>query len=114
MKSNFKGAGFTVRDLPKTERPRERKRQCAICSKKIIVKIFADKKYEGGHYFGKIPLHTEEEFNRALKAGVTTERWGKTIVGILKKDPKPYRHTEYWECEGCYGKAFKEESRKKE
>ncbi len=104
---------FTVRDLPKTDlpavarrakagRPREIKRQCAICGKKILVKVFPNGKYIGGNYFGKIPLHTEKEFIKALKAGTTKERWGKTIVEILKKDPKPYSHAEYWECDKCY------------
>jgi len=39
-----------------------------------------------------------EEFEKARNAGTTKERWGKTVVEILKKDPKPYSHAEYWEC----------------
>jgi len=104
---------FTVRDPftpykhqlcagPKTERPREITRQCAVCGENILVKICSNDAYTGGHYFGKIPLHTEKEFKKALKAGTTKERWGKTVVEILKKDPKPYSHAEYWECNKCY------------
>ena len=104
---------FTVRDLPKTDlsavarrakagRPREISRQCAICGKDILVKIFTNKNYTGGHYFGRIPLCTEKEFNKALKAGTTKERWGKTVIEVLKKDPIPYKYAEYWECPKCY------------
>ena len=81
---------FTVRDLPKTERPREIKQQCAICGKKILVKVYSNNDYTGGHYFGKIPLCTDAEFEKARKAGATKERWGKTVIEILKKDPKAY------------------------
>ena len=42
------------------------------------------------HYFGKIPLCTDAEFEKARKAGATKERWGKTVIEILKKDPKAY------------------------
>jgi len=90
--------------MPKTERPRKIKRQCAICGKRFLIKVFGNGKYTGGHFFGKIPLYTEKEFEKARRAGTTKERWGKTVVEILKKDPKPYRHEEYWECDRCYRK----------
>lgn len=77
-------------------------RQCSICGRKIFVRIYPDDSYRGGHYFGKIPLATEKEFEKALKAGTTKKSWGKTVVEILKKDPKPYAHAEYWECQRCY------------
>ena len=41
-----------IKDTPKIDRSREITRKCAICGKKIAVKVFADKKYTGGHYFG--------------------------------------------------------------
>lgn len=93
---------YTIHDLPKVDRSREIHRQCSICGRKILVRIYPDNSYRGGHYFGKIALYTNKEFNKARKAGTTKERWGKTLVEILKKDPKPYAHAEYWECEGCY------------
>jgi hypothetical protein len=103
---------FTVRDLPKTDlsavasakagRPREIRRQCSICGRKIFVRIYPDDSYRGGHFFGKIPLYTDEEFEKARRAGTTKECWGKTVVEILKKDPKPYKYEEYWECDKCY------------
>jgi hypothetical protein len=74
--------------MPKTERPGKIKRQCAICGKRFLIKVFGNGKYTGGHFFGKIPLYTDEEFEKARRAGTTKERWGKTVVEILKKDPQ--------------------------
>ena len=88
---------FTVRDLP-----REIKRQCAICGKKILVKIYDKNRYTGGHYLGKIPLCTDAEFEKASKAGTTKEHVDKVAIEVLKKDPKPYKYGEYWECPKCY------------
>ncbi len=102
-----------MRDLPKIDRPRELKRQCAICGKKILMKVFSNDNYTGGNYFGKIPLYTDEEFEKARRAGTTKERWGKTVVEVLKKDPRPYSHAEYWECDECYAEAY-EEAKKNE
>lgn len=90
------------------------KRQCAVCGRKILIKVFPNGKHTGGNYFGKIPLCTEKEFEKALKAGTTKERFGKTIIGVLKKDPKPYAHKEYWECNKCYNEAYEEAKQKGE
>lgn len=92
---------FTVRDLP-----REITRQCAICGKDILVKICSNDGYIGGHYFGKIPLCTDEEFDKAFKAGTKKEKIDNFVMEILKKDPKPYAHAEYWECDKCYFRAI--------
>jgi hypothetical protein len=75
---------------------------CACCGRKIKVILYKDKSYRGGHYFGKIPLHTKREFNKALKFGTRKERIGGLEIEVLKKDPKPYKHIEYWECPKCY------------
>ena len=108
-----------IKDIPKVDRPREKLakyrseklsnsellaiyRSCAICGENILIKLDDNDNYTGGHYFGKIPLSTNKEYNLALKAGTTKERWGKIEVEILKKDPKPYKHIEYWECNKCY------------
>lgn len=75
---------------------------CAICGRQIKIIIYTDKSYRGGHYFGKVPLYTKKELHKALKAGTRKELIGNTQVNMLKKDPKPYRWVEYWECAGCY------------
>lgn len=32
------------------------KRLCDICGRTILVALYTDRTYRGGHYFGKIPL----------------------------------------------------------
>jgi len=75
---------------------------CACCGKKIKVILYKDRSYRGGHYFGKIPLHRKKELNKALKAGTRMVKMGDRIVDVLKKDPKPYKYQEYWECPKCH------------
>jgi len=75
---------------------------CACCGRKIRVILYEDKNYRGGHYFGKTPLHTKRELNKALKFGTKKERIGGLEIEILKRDPKPYKYEEYWECPKCY------------
>lgn len=65
---------FKIHDLAKIDRPRLIKRQCAACGVKILVKVYSNNDYIGGHYFGKIPLYI----------------------------PKSYTYAEYWECDKCY------------
>jgi len=77
-------------------------KDCACCGKSIKVILYKDKNYRGGHYFGKIPLHTKKELDKALKAGTRKVKIGKHIINVLKKDPKPYGYKEYWECPKCY------------
>lgn len=50
-----------IKDTPKIDRPREITRQCVICGNKIAVKVFADKKYTGGHYFGNLSADKNNE-----------------------------------------------------
>ena len=78
------------------------RKTCAGCGRKINVILYEDKSYRGGHYFGKIPLYTDREFEKAHSVGTTKERFGKVVIEVLKKDPKPYAHAEYWECQSCY------------
>lgn len=75
---------------------------CLICGKKIKVILRKNKTYRGGHYFGKIPLCSKKETNKALKAGATKTKIGDFEIEVLKKDPKPYKYEEYWECSNCY------------
>jgi len=75
---------------------------CSICGKKMKAILYKDRTYRGGHYFGKIPLCSKKEINKVLKAGTRKERIGEFEIEVLKKDPKPYKYEEYWECPKCY------------
>ena len=75
---------------------------CAICGRRIKVIVYKDRTYRGGHYFGKIPLYTKKELNKALKVGTHKEKIGNWEINVLNKDPKPYKYEEYWECPKCY------------
>lgn len=75
---------------------------CAICGKKIKVILYTNRSYRGGHYFGKIPISTKKEWARVMKLGTTPLKFGDKTIQVLKKDPKPYKHVEYWECPKCY------------
>ena len=80
------------------------KKKCSVCSRKINVIIYKNFTYRGGHYFGKIPLHTKKELGLSLKAGVKEVKVAGKIIRVLKNDPKPYSYAEYWECPKCYWK----------
>ena len=75
---------------------------CAVCGRKIKVIFYKDRTYRGGHYFGKIPLFSKKELDQASKAGTRKVKIGDMVFNGLKKDPKPYKHEEYWECPKCY------------
>ncbi len=77
-------------------------KNCACCGKNIKVVLYKDKSYRSGHYFDKIPLHTEKELKKALKAGTRKVKIVNHIINDLKKDAKPYGYKEYWECPKCY------------
>ena len=77
-------------------------RTCAVCGRKIKVIVYKDRTYRGGHYFGKIPLYTKKELNKALKAGSHKKKIGNWEINVLNKDPRPYKYEEYWECPKCY------------
>lgn len=77
--------------------------------------IYTDRSYRGGHYFGKIPLHTKKELARSAKAGTHPLESGSVTLQVMNKDPEPYGHMEYWlarrsppeadedgECPKCY------------
>ena len=89
----IKSAKVIVKRLNKT---------CACCGRKIKVILYKDETYRGGHYFGRIPLYTKKEFRKAMKAGTKKEKIDNWEINVLKKDPKPYKHIEYWECPKCY------------
>ena len=75
---------------------------CSVCGGKIKIILYKDRSYRGGHYFFKIPLVSKKEMAKALKAGTKETTLGKIKIKVLKKDPRPYSHMEYWECSDCY------------
>jgi len=75
---------------------------CACCERRIKVILYKDRTYRGGHYFRKTGLYTKQELNKALKTGTKKENLGGLEINVLKKDPKPYKYAEYWECPKCY------------
>jgi len=79
-------------------------RRCAVCGKDAKIILYVGGKYRGGHYFGKIPLHTKKAWREAERAGTHKVKMGKSLWEVLNKNPKPYKHIEYWECPKCYWK----------
>lgn len=75
---------------------------CSICGKAIKVIIYSTRAYRGGHFFGKIPLHTKAELRKVMKLGTHSVKIGNHTFAVLNKDPKPYDWAEYWECPQCY------------
>ncbi len=45
------------------------------------------------------------EIAKALKFGTRTEKLGNMNIHVMKKEPKPYEFSEYWECPKCYWKG---------
>lgn len=78
------------------------KKRCVICGKQIKVILYYDKRYRGGHFFGKFPLIRKKEWRRVLRLGTRTSRLLGKEISVLKEDPKAYTHAEYWECSKCY------------
>ena len=77
-------------------------KSCSVCGGKIKIILYKDRSYRGGHYFFKIPLVSKKEMAKALKFGTKETTLGKMKMKVLKKEPKPYSHMEYWECSDCY------------
>lgn len=86
---------------PKTIKDRVEK-ICSICGKKIKVILYDDRSYRGGHYFFDIPICTKAEEKKSFRAGTREWKFGGRVFNVLKRDPKPYKHIEYWECPRCY------------
>ncbi|MDO8471080.1 MAG: hypothetical protein Q7S49_00515 [bacterium] len=77
-------------------------RQCVVCGKDIKVIIYVGGKCRNGHYFGKIPLYTKKAWKEALRAGTYEVKMDGMVWKVMNKDPKPYKHAEYWECAKCF------------
>ena len=72
------------------------------------VVFYSDKKYRGGHYFGKVPLYRKSELKKMARSGThkskISARW---TIDVCNYEPKPYAHVEYWECPECYWRVKK-------
>ena len=77
-------------------------RQCVVCGKDVKVIVYTDGKCRGGHYFGKIPLHTKKAWKEAIQVGTYKSKLMGRLINVMNKDPKPYKYAEYWECPKCY------------
>lgn len=77
-------------------------KNCSVCEKQMDVILYDNRSYRGGHYFGKIPLISKKEMTKARKCGTRTSMIAGREIQVLKKDPKPYGYSEYWECPKCY------------
>lgn len=77
-------------------------KRCVVCGKGMRVFHYADGAYRGGHYFGEIPLYSKKEMGKAAKSGTHKVKIGGWTMDVMNYDPKPYGHTEYWECPKCY------------
>jgi len=78
---------------------------------KMQILTFDNRTYTGGHYFGKIPLFRKKELARSERAGTRKQRKGSMMVDVLKRDPKPYKFAENWECEKCYQQGWIKEKK---
>lgn len=83
-------------------RNRKMNKKCSCCGKNIKITLYKDKNYRGGHYFGKIPISSKKEWERALKSNTHKAKIGKMTIEVLNENPKPYKYLEYRECPKCY------------
>ena len=91
-----------IKDLTKIDQMQILKRQCAVCGKKVTIRVEVDKSYTGGHYFGKVPIYSKKEMDKAMRLGSRrTETCGR-VINVLKYDLKQCGHEEYWECDSCF------------
>ena len=78
---------------------------CSLCGKKMHVIVYTNRKYRGGHYFFDVPVYEDGAWERARRRfGEKTVKIGSLVATMLKKEPKPKSHFEYWECPKCYWK----------
>lgn len=82
---------------------------CSVCGKKIKVILYRDRSYRGGHYFFDVPICTKAEEKKAFRAGTREWKFRGQTFHVLKRDPKPYKFLEYWECPQCYWRPTKHE-----
>jgi len=75
---------------------------CSLCGKKIHVIVYSNKKYRGGHFFGRMPMYHKTEMRKAMKSGTRSVTIHGLMMKVFKVEPKPYTKTEYWECPKCY------------
>ena len=89
--------------MQKKKIARRRDIPCSVCTKSMHVVFYADRKYRGGHYFGKIPVHSKDELAKMSRSGTHKSKISDTwTVDVYNYDPRPYAHFEYWECPACY------------
>src|SRR3989338_6964287 len=79
-------------------------RKCVVCGKKIKIKVDSERKYSGGHYFGKLKV--------PVKGTGEWKKVGKTKIGRISCEVVDWtgkeKEVEYWECNSCFEKAMHE------
>ncbi len=100
---SFSHANYSILYImPKLEIKKRVIKECVICGKSMKVIIYMNRSYRGGHYFGKIPVFSKKELKKAYTFGTHTSVIAGHSFQVMNKDPKTYRHFEYWECPKCY------------
>lgn len=84
--------------MDKAKGIRKRRRECAICGKRIYVTVYEDGHYRNGHFFGKLELPVEgtgeyKKIGTSKLLGLKAD-----VVEWTGKEKK----VEYWECNSCY------------
>jgi hypothetical protein len=74
---------------------------CSVCERRMHVVFYQNKKYRGGHYFGKVPLYRKSELRKMERSGTRRSKLNPNWA-VYNYNPKPYAHFEYWECPECY------------
>ena len=69
-------------------------RNCSVCGRELRITVYEDGRYDGGHYFGKIPV----------PKGAVVSEWKEKIgeLEITVVEHESYEKVEYWECDECY------------
>jgi len=78
------------------------KRKCSICGKGISV-ILHGRKYDNGHYFGKIKIPVGPGEHKKIR----TTKIGRHKFDVVKWTGKE-KEVEYWECNKCFEEASHE------
>jgi len=65
---------------------------CAACGVTMPVVVYKDKKYRGGHYFGKHPVYSKKELKKMWESGTHKSKVGDMEFDVLNYDGKPSRY----------------------
>ncbi|MBN2517436.1 MAG: hypothetical protein JXB14_01185 [Candidatus Altiarchaeota archaeon] len=80
-------------------------RSCCVCGKRLRIKLYPDRSYRGGEFFGrhKIPIEGTGEYKK-----IDTFKIGDLEGDVVEWTGKE-KEFEYWECPDCYSEAVCED-----